>query len=92
MWEKFSIISSLCHVRAFSSNRLIESSALSFLVYFAMEGFLGCKSDFPQERQDRDPNFYTQTSLGTCTENQSRATYSDTTDPDYFRHEMRAEI
>jgi hypothetical protein len=27
-----------------------------------------CESDFPQERQARDPTFYTWTSSGTCTE------------------------
>jgi hypothetical protein len=41
MWAKFSIISFVCHVRACSSNRLIESSTLSFLFYSFMEGFLG---------------------------------------------------
>jgi hypothetical protein len=44
MWEKFSIISSLCHVRACSSNRLIESCALSFFFSSAMEGFLGARA------------------------------------------------
>jgi hypothetical protein len=46
MWEKFSIISSLCRVRACSSNKLIESSALSFLFSSAMEGFLGVRAIF----------------------------------------------
>jgi hypothetical protein len=41
MWEKFSIISSLCRVRACSSNRLIESSALIIFLFFHHGGFLG---------------------------------------------------
>jgi hypothetical protein len=41
MWEKFSIISSLCRVRASSSKRLIESSAPSFYFFFRYGGFLG---------------------------------------------------
>jgi hypothetical protein len=60
MWEKFSIISSLSHVRDFSSNRLIESSAHVVFLFFLHGGFLGCaESDCIQERQDRDQNFYT---------------------------------
>jgi hypothetical protein len=51
-----------------------------------------CESDCLQERQARDPTFYTRTSSGTCTEKRSRAACSDTTDPDYFRHEMRGDI
>jgi hypothetical protein len=50
-----------------------------------------CKSDYPQERQMRDPTGYTQTSSGTCVEKRSRATCSDTIDPDYFRNELKAE-
>jgi hypothetical protein len=43
MWEKFSIISSLCRVRACSSNKLIGSSAPSFFFSSTMEGFLGVR-------------------------------------------------
>jgi hypothetical protein len=38
-------------------------------IFFHHGGFLGhARDDFPQERQARDPTFYTQTSSGTCTE------------------------
>jgi hypothetical protein len=43
MWENFSIISSLYRVRAFSSNRLIGSSALSFFFSSTIESFLGVR-------------------------------------------------
>jgi hypothetical protein len=42
MWEKFSIILSLCHMRTFSRNRFIGSFALSFLFSSTIGGFLGC--------------------------------------------------
>jgi hypothetical protein len=41
MWEKFSIISSLCRMRDCSRNRLIGLSVSSFLFSSAIEGYLG---------------------------------------------------
>jgi hypothetical protein len=56
-------------MRAFSSNRLIEYFAPLFFFSTAIEGFLGMQSDFPQERQDRDPTGYTRTSSGNALKN-----------------------
>jgi hypothetical protein len=50
------IISSLCHVRACSSNRLIGSSAPSFLFSSAIEGFLGVRERFSSRETSSRPN------------------------------------
>ena len=50
MWEKFSIISSLCRMRACSSNKLIESSTPSFFIFFCHWGFLRCARAIVLER------------------------------------------
>jgi len=92
MWAKFSIILSLCRVRACSSNKLIELSALLFLFSSALRVSWMCESDCFQERQAGDSTCYTRTSSRTCIEKRSRAACSDTTDPDYFWHETRAKI
>ena len=68
MWEKFSIISSLYHMRACSSNILIEYFLRHFYFLPPWRVSWVCESDFPQERQARDPTFYTWSSSGTCTE------------------------
>jgi hypothetical protein len=57
MWEKFSIISSLCRVRAFSSNKFIGSYALSFFFSSAMEGFLGMQERLSSRDTSSRPNF-----------------------------------
>ena len=57
MWEKFSIILSLCRARAFSSNKLIESSAMSFFFSSAMEGFLGMGERFYSRETSSRPKF-----------------------------------
>jgi hypothetical protein len=56
MWEKISIISSLCHVRAFSSNRLIELSPLSFLFSSAIDGVLGVREILYSRETSLRPN------------------------------------
>jgi hypothetical protein len=70
--EKSSIISFICYTKDSLSNilkgsfRFLSSRHLSFLppwgVSWASES--GC----PQEKLARDPNIYTLTSLGTCSE------------------------
>jgi hypothetical protein len=56
MWEKFFIISSLCHVRARSSNILIKSFALSFLFSSTIEGLLGVREQFSLRETILRPN------------------------------------
>jgi hypothetical protein len=63
---------------------------LSF--HFTWEVAWAIKSDSPQEKLAQYPTLYFLTSLGTCTKKQKGAYYSDTTDPDYFENEMKAEI
>jgi hypothetical protein len=57
MWEKFSIISSLCHMRDGSRNRLIESSASSFFFSYSMEVFLGALEIFSSRETILRPKF-----------------------------------
>ena len=56
MWKKFSIISSLCRVRACSSNRLIGSSSSSILFSSAIEGFLGVRERLSSRETSSRPN------------------------------------
>ena len=93
MWEKFCIILFLCGVRSCSSNILIGSSAQSFFFSSTIEGFLGVRERLSSRETSLIPNFLYSYLVGDMHwKNWPRTSCSDTTNPDYFQHEMRSEI
>jgi hypothetical protein len=53
-------------VQGRTSNKITKSHALSFFISSSVSWV--CETNFPQERQARDPTCYTRTSSRTCTE------------------------